>query len=166
MENQEEPPEKSPFKPEKVLSRAERFLSQPITPPAPLPSQTGLNLAMFTLTELMQLREDIHARLPPRKLAELDLEQELVLQFQQSKFLLNSVIADPNTPANQKAQTSNSTASILEQLAKLQDRLYNSERVKALETALVRAIRDLPEAEQLIFFSTYEKLYAEARSGQ
>ena len=60
--------------------------------------------------------------------------------------------------------SANSCTALLEHLTKLQDSLFNSERIKALELALVRAIRDLPEAQQLIFFSTYEKTYAERKA--
>lgn len=126
-------------------------------------SQTGLDLSLFTLTDLMQLREDINARLPPRKLAEVDLEEELVLQFQQGKALFNSVIEDSRVPTNQRAQVANSCTALLEHLTKLQESLYNSERIKALEQALVRAIHDLPEEQQLVFFKNYEKIYAESR---
>lgn len=129
-------------------------------------SQSRINLRDLSLTDLMQLREDINGRLPPRKLAEVDLEEELVLQFQQGKALFNSVIADQNVPTNQRAQVANSCTALLEHLTKLQDSLFNSERIKALELALVRAIRDLPEAQQLAFFTNYEKIYAEARGGK
>ncbi len=155
--------------PETVKNSPFGALTQQVVPEASVlvqVSQTGINISMLSLTELMQLREDIHRRLPPRKLAELDLEEELVLQFQQGKALFNAVVADQNVPTNQRAQVANSCTALLEHLTKLQDSLYNSERIKALELALVRAIRDLPEEQQLAFFANYEKIYAESRGAK
>jgi uncharacterized protein (UPF0147 family) len=157
VENQTETPKNRLFDLDKLA------MQQGAAKPAPS-ANSSLNLTAFTLTELMQLRENINGRLPARKLAEIDLEEELVLQFQQAKELFNSVITDQNVPTNQRAQVANTCTALLEQLTKLQNTLYSSERVKAMELALVRAIRDLPEEQQVTFFATYEKAYSDAKA--
>lgn len=126
----------------------------PVVPAAPI-----VDLAPFSLDELLALRAQIDARLPATALADLDLEEELVIQFQQTKGLLNRVIADENVPANQKAQVTNSCSSILGQITRMQTELYSAERVKALEAALIKSLLTLPEPAQIQFFAEYERLY-------
>lgn len=136
------------------FSRKENSESVAAVPAAPI-----VDLAPFQLDDLLALRSQIDARLPARALADLDLEEELVIQFQQTKGLLNRVMIDENVPANQKAQVINSCASVLGQITKMQTELYSAERVKALEAALIKALLTLPEATQLAFFIEYERLY-------
>src|SRR4051812_23944570 len=62
----------------------------------------AVELDKLSLTELLRLRADIEALLPPRQLSDLNLEEEVLLQFQQTKALYSRVAEDKNTPANQK----------------------------------------------------------------
>lgn len=119
-------------------------------------------LEKLDLNELLDLRSQIDERLPPRRLADLDLEEEVMLQFARTKLLYNNVIADGGTPANQRAQVANSCTAILDQLIKMQTRLYDAGRVQALEQALVRTMREQPEAVQERFFELYERNLAAA----
>jgi hypothetical protein len=118
----------------------------------------AVELDKLSLTELLRLRADIEALLPPRQLSDLNLEEEVLLQFQQTKALYSRVAEDKNTPANQKAQVANSCTTILDQLIKMQRRLYAAERVKAMESALIKSLRELGEERvSARFFAIYER---------
>lgn len=115
----------------------------------------------FDINALLRARAEIDARLPASKLADLDLETEVVLQYQQTKQLLLDVLGG-SSPANQKAQVANSCASILDQLIKMQARLYSAERLKAIEAALIKTLKTLPQDTQEAFFVQYERNYEPA----
>lgn len=117
----------------------------------------GVNLDLLEIAELLELRSAIQARLP-LTLQELNLENELVLQYQEAKTLINRT-SNSDAAANQKAQVLNTCMAVLQQLGKLQQQLYNAERFKAIEHALIRAVRTMPVEAQAKFFADYEKLY-------
>jgi hypothetical protein len=129
----------------------------------PLPPARGTPTLMFehmTLSELLKLRAQIDSYLPPTKLADIDMEAELVLQLHQVKGMLDDVINDGGTPANQKAQVANSITTILGQLSKIQTEMYDAERVKAMEAALIKTLEsETPELKEK-FLATYERHYA------
>ena len=110
-----------------------------------------------TLNELLELRAAIDALLPAVKLSDVDLEEELMLQFARTKGLYDAVVKDENTPANQRAQVANSCTAILEQLIKMQKALYGAERMKALEQTLIRTLKQFPDDVQAKFFELYER---------
>jgi hypothetical protein len=117
-----------------------------------------VELEKLSLTELLALRAEIDELLPARQLSDLNLEEEVLLQFQQTKALYTRVAEDKNTPANQKAQVANSCTTILDQLIKMQRRLYAAERVKAMESALIKSLRELGEERvSARFFEIYER---------
>lgn len=121
-------------------------------------------LSKMSVPELIELRGQIDSLLPPRKLSDVDIEEELLLQFAQTKVLYSHVIENQETPANQRAQVANSCTAILEQLIKMQTRLYSAERVKAVEQATIRVMREMGEEVQARFFEIYERAL-EALSG-
>ena len=123
-----------------------------------LPSIEGLDTEA-----LISLRSQIEANLPPTKLSQLDLEAEILLQYHQVKSMLAKVSGDANVPANQKAQVANSCASVLEQLIKMQTRMYSAERIKAIEVAVIKTLKMLPAESQQAFFTAYEMTYAQAQ---
>ena len=108
--------------------------------------------------ELIELRDEIDARLPATKLADLNLAEELVLQFQKVKHLQTKVLQEVKTSAQQKAAVANSCASALSQLVKMQTELHNAERLKMIEQALIQVMRDQPESIQQAFFEKYERV--------
>jgi hypothetical protein len=136
------------------------FNAEKLDGPLPSPAK-GYDLDKMDVAELLELRQRIEARLPARKLEDIDLEQEIVFQYQGSKALLAKVTGDDGTPANQKAQVANSCASVLDQLLKMQTRIYSAERIKAIEQALVKAVKTLPVEAQQQFFVDYERISAE-----
>lgn len=109
------------------------------------------------IEDLLSLRDEIDARLPATKLTDINLAEELVLQFQKVKAMQAKVL-DSNTSAQQKSAVANSCASTLAQLVKMQTDLYNAERMKMIEQAVIQVMRDQPEHIQLAFFDKYERL--------
>lgn len=126
-------------------------------------SDGSVDLDGMSLNQLLTLRMRIDEKLPARALKDVDLEEELVIQFQQTKLLLNASLEDDDVPANQKAQVNNSCAGLLKQLTEMQTQLYSAERVKALESALIKALVVLPEVTQKAFFAEYERIYGDKK---
>jgi len=114
-------------------------------------------LSGLNVHELLALRADIDTFLPSQSIMEMDLESELLLQYHQTKALLAAVISEDDTPANQKAQLVNTCSSILNQITKSQTDLYNGERLKIMEQALINALKGVPDDVSEKFFSNYER---------
>jgi len=116
----------------------------------------SLPLNQYNDQELITLRARIDESLPT--LNEIDLQQELVLQFVGAKALLKDVQSDIETPLNQKAQIINSASAILKQLASIQTELYSAERNKALELTLIELIKAEADPETRDWFlEEYER---------
>jgi hemoglobin-like flavoprotein len=125
----------------------------------PQRAKDPLDVEHLTEEELFDVLSRVYQRLP-MQLTDLNLEQELMLQYRQTKLLMHSVVNDKATPANQRAQVANSCASVLDQINKMQTRLYTAERLKMIEQALVKAVKQhLPAEAQAQFFEAYEKIY-------
>lgn len=107
--------------------------------------------------ELIGLRDRIDELLPAKRLADVNLAEELVLQFQKLKSLQSKVL-DSNTSAQQKAAVANSCAAALQQLVRLQTDLHNAERLKTIEQALIHVMREQPDDVQTAFFEKYERV--------
>jgi hypothetical protein len=89
-------------------------------------------------------------------LGAIAVSDELAVLFHSAKALLDSVLVDPNVPANQRAQVLNSVLSILERITKTRTDLYNSERIREIEQTLLRVMRDQPQELKEAFMSQYE----------
>ena len=122
-----------------------------------------VNLDNFTLSDLLKLRADIDRRLPARSIRDIDLSRELVLQFLATQELQNAVIQDEKVPANQRAQTLNATAAVLGQIAKIQQDVYTTERLKRIESKLVETLKTFTQAQQEAFFTVTEQLSDQGR---
>ena len=121
----------------------------------------NVNLDHFTLSDLLALRASIERRLPAKALRDMNLERELILQHQASLELQNEVLRDDETPANQKSQVANATAAVLQQLIKLQETVYTTERLKSIVNKLIEALNQLPRETQEAFFEVYETVLRE-----
>lgn len=77
--------------------------------------------------------------------ATLDLENELLAQYNLAKKLIHDAEYDSDIPLNQKAQAINSAAAILGALIKNQSDLYSLERIKKIEAILIRTLQRFPE---------------------
>ncbi len=134
----------------------ERLAEMPDKPSA-LP-----DISTLDIEGLIELQAQIEKALPPTRLEDIDLGRALALQFHRSQALLAKVLsADSGTPANQKAQVANTCASTLKQLIDMQQGLYNSEKVKVLESALIKTLKTLPKEAQEVFIAHYESTYGE-----
>lgn len=116
-----------------------------------------LDLDAMGLEELLALRDEIDAKLPRTAVKDLNLEEELVLQYTRGKLLQAEVAQDEGVPANQRAQIANSVRASLAELVKLQQALYGAEQGRRMEAALAKALRTLPEEAQQVFYDAYQR---------
>ena len=121
------------------------------------PEKEGFDLDAMSVDELRELRDEIDRRLPEDSLDSLNLEKELVGQYRKTKDLMDSVLHDDETPANQRAQVANSVVTTLGQLVKLQEDLKREETLKLMETCLLEVLLTLPEPTKVAFFTDYER---------
>lgn len=109
--------------------------------------EIDFDLDRYSDEELLTLRAMIDDRLPVTKLKHINLHQESVIQYMQSRKLLNDIMSDTEVPPNQKAQVNNSVQSNLAYLDRMQKETYTSERNKQLEYLVVRFINELEDTE-------------------
>lgn len=118
------------------------------TTPAKVTSANGVrtihDISVMEIDELLELREEIDKHLPATKLSDVNLAEELVLQFQKVKHLQTKVLAEVKTSAQQKAAVANACAGALSALVKMQTELHNAERFKAIENLMIKYMRRLP----------------------
>jgi hypothetical protein len=137
-----------------------------IDPSKALPGRTereeGKALDKMTLTELLELRADIDKLLPPRELASLNLEEELVLQFHAVKDLQARVLGSRNEAANYQASVINSMTAVLKQVVDMQMSLHTTETVKAIEFAVERAFAGESVEVKTRFLERYQQALTEA----
>lgn len=119
-------------------------------------------LSVLPDSELRRVKFFIDQRLPQDGVESMNLEIELVNQYNTVKDLQDETLADDDVPANQKAQVANSVASTLAQLIKLQEDLRREETLKIMEATLIESIKTLPEATKTAFFAEYERLARKA----
>lgn len=124
------------------------------------PGRKLSGLESWPVADLLALREEIDRLVPSAALKDINLEAELVSQYAKIKTLQSDVMADQDTPVNQKAQVANSCAATLGQLTKMQSDFYTSERFKSIEGILIKYLKTLPESMVLEFFNEYEALNA------
>lgn len=122
------------------------------------------NLLQMDDSQLLQLRAAIDARLGISNLSQMNIEQEILVQLATAKDLQTTTLNDRDVPANQKAQTINAVAAILKELVKMQNDLYNAERIKELESAMIQALKDAPDEVKDRFFERYERMIAAAQT--
>ena len=91
-------------------------------------------------------------------LKDLDLDQQLYNTYAQAKNYLDGIKDDESVPPNQVAQVMNTITAILKEIVKMQTDLYEAERIKKLEAAMIQAIRLAPKAAQKAFFEEYEAI--------
>lgn len=109
----------------------------------------------------LQALSDVLAEMRPMKaLSEMNLEHELIDQYEKVKTMQREVMTDTDVPANQRAQVVNAVAATLQQLIKMQTDFYNAERFKAIEALMIKAMRKLPKEAADEFLAEYEKVEA------
>jgi hypothetical protein len=94
-------------------------------------------------------------------LVTIDMLAETIQLYRRTKRLLvkamNRGTGDGAVPMNQQAQIVNSLGSLLKSLGGLQMRMYDSERLKKLEGAIIEVMRTLPEEQQDLFLKLYRE---------
>lgn len=82
---------------------------------------------------------------PVSSLNDLDLGQAMLDTYNSARELLSSTQYAEEIPLNQKAQIVNSLHSVIASLIKQKETLHNIERLKALEDALVKTLKEFPD---------------------
>jgi hypothetical protein len=90
----------------------------------------------------------------------LNLQDQLLLQYNTASRLLHEAAYDRDTPLSQKASALNSATSILGALTKMQAELYSLERIKAIEGCLISVLKEFPDV-QAAFLARYEEALSE-----
>lgn len=117
----------------------------------------------YPIELLIKYRDEITQCLPPLALTDMNLEEELLLQFHSLRKLQNDVLSDDNAgPLNQRAQVANSVTNALAKLVEIQADVYSQERFKMVETLLIRHLNRLPEETAAAFLADYEKVLTTA----
>lgn len=81
----------------------------------------------------------------PVELKDIDIGVELEHAFRIAKTLLDSCVNDSETPLNQKAQIIGALNTILGAMVKQRADIYSAERVRILESVLLRVLKRHPE---------------------
>lgn len=93
---------------------------------------------------------------PPKSLADLNLEDELLQQLNSTKSFLAGVMTNEDIAPNQIAQVMNTLASITKQIISMQEALHNQESIKKMEAAMIFALKQAPTDVQDAFLLAYE----------
>ena len=115
-------------------------------------------LAEMSAADLRKLRGEIDRLLPDADIDGMNLETELVEQYNLVKDLQSSCLHDDAIPLNQRSQLAGQVASTLQQLVKMQVDLKRDERLKKIESVFLEAIENLPEEVKDAFFDAYERI--------
>jgi hypothetical protein len=121
----------------------------------------GVVWSSVSLPDLLSCRDQIMveiARQVPIKLADFNVEAELLTHFHSLRSLHNLVVDDDEVPANQKAQVANAVTGSLDKVAALQNSVYDSERFKRVENLLIRHLSTLEQALAEKFLTEYEQI--------
>ena len=90
---------------------------------------------------------------PILSLESLNIKEELLFAYNTAKKLL---VQSVNDPLNQRAQTVNSVAKVLQHIVELQERLHNVESLKEIEQALIEALKQADEETGEAFLTMYK----------
>lgn len=122
-----------------------------------LPSSFAVeDLDGLTLIELLDLRNRINSRLPPSSLRDLNLEQELILQFMHARELLATASQSTSLKDNQTAQLVGACTALIKQIGDMQKSVYSSERMKRLESSLIEVLNAADHSLREKFVKLYE----------
>lgn len=127
----------------------------------PLDDLTTL-LEQMSQSELRRLSAAIGKLLPTDKLSELNLESELVEQYNKIKGIMDEVLGDTGVQTNQKGQIANAVVSALKQLAQMQEDLQRQETLKIMEACLIEVVTTFAPEEQAKFYAEYERIATKA----
>lgn len=119
-----------------------------------VPKEILVSLTPLSEAQLMNLRHHLDMVLKI-EISQLNLTEELGLQYRQGKTLLDS-LQGSSTPANQKAQVFNSLQTNLDKIIKHRTNVFSQERLKRYEAALLKVLEMKGnEKEQELFLELY-----------
>lgn len=119
----------------------------------------------MSVAELTRHMSELRACLPPTELVNINVEEQMLLQYAVMREFQEQIIADPEIAANQRAQVGSAVSKLILDIADRQKEVYASERIKRLETALIRACRDhMPEEGCQQFLMAYHRIAAEMKA--
>lgn len=121
------------------------------------PKLAPFKWSAYPVQQLIAWRDEITRHLPPTNLKDMNLEEELLLQFHAVRDLQGTVLEDEEIPLNQRAQLANNVASTLSKLIEMQEKVYTQERFKLMEGILIRCLNRLPEESAAQFLDEYER---------
>lgn len=116
------------------------------------------NWASLPVNLLIQYYDEIRQHLPETSLKDINLEEQLLLQFHVIRTLQAKALEDDEVPMQQRVQAANAGAAILKALVDMQERVYTTERYKAIENLLIRLLNKQPEEFSVAFLTEYEKV--------
>jgi hypothetical protein len=116
---------------------------------------------VVTLQALLAERARINAMLPPATFNDINVEEELMLQFQLAKELQMNVMSSLDVPANQQAQVLNTCVSALAKIQDTQAKFYSQERFKRIEAMLIAQLKKWPVEMATEFIEEYAKMLEE-----
>lgn len=120
--------------------------------------QGGVDVSLYNVAELLELRARIDAALPPLAMKDIDLEKELVIQFYVTKQLQTDTLNDQKADPGKKASVVGACLAMLKEMTKTQIELHTAERFKAIEGLMIRAMKTLPKETVDKFLKDYESL--------
>lgn len=92
-----------------------------------------------------------------KSLGKFNLEEKLLAQFAAVEKLRDLTLKDKTIPVNQKSQVFNSCTQILSHLARLMTEVYNAERLKKFEAALLYTLDQMAPEHKLTFLDAYKE---------
>lgn len=104
----------------------------------------------WTPNELRQIADGIYEKLGLNQ--DIDLERELIEHYKRCREAAEAAqlqLLNGETTAGAAAVLT-ATTGALKELARLQTELYNAERVKVLERAIIHVLKQQPNAEDLM----------------
>lgn len=86
----------------------------------------------------------------------IEVSEELAGLYSDARQLLDVVLNDAQTPANQKAQVLNSVHSLIERIMKNRTDLHNAERIRTIEHIVIRVMNEQPQEVKEEFVRQYQ----------
>ena len=123
---------------------------------SPTSQPAAINWASMPVDYILQCYDQIREHLPPLALKDMNLEEEMLLQLHNVRALQTLVLNDEDIALNQRVAAAKIVTDSLNKLAELQDRVYTSERFKAVENILIRHLMRLPEDTATAFLTDYQ----------
>ena len=107
---------------------------------------SSIDLSAYSPEDLIRLRSRIEDHLQ-LSLDQIDLNQELLIQFKLTRLMFQGIQDDEDIQANHKTQAINACAALLKQISEAQVTLYTASRAQRLEAVLISALHQHPELE-------------------